>query len=137
MKPPDDAKKTIVNEWLGKANADLALAEFLLSHEIAFPNAIALHCQQAAEKYLKTLLTWWDIEFPKTHELARLIQLVETKDSELAASLSDVIALTPYAVALRYPGDEIDATAAEAREAVQLARQVRDAVVQLVPVADA
>jgi HEPN domain-containing protein len=133
MKPPENAKKRIVDEWLRKADADMALAEHLLSDGTAFPNAITFHCQQAAEKYLKALLTWWDTEFPKTHVLAKLIKLVETRDAELAVSLLDVIALTPYGVELRYPGDRPDASPAEAREAVLLARKVRDAILPLLP----
>ncbi len=133
MKQPEDAKKQIVNEWLGKADADMALAEHLLSDETAFLDAITFHCQQAAEKYLKALLTWWDAEFPKTHELAKLIKLIETHDAKLAASLLDVIVLTPYGVELRYPGDRPDATPDDACEAAELVRQVRDAVLPLMP----
>ena len=136
MKQPENAKKQIVNEWVGKANADMALAEHLLSDETAFPSAIAFHCQQAAEKYLKALLAWRDVEFPKTHELANLIKLIETNDAKLAASLLDVIVLTPYGVELRHPGDRPDATPDEAREAVELARQVRDAILPLLPTAN-
>ncbi len=79
MKPPEDVKKRIVNQWLDKANADIVLAEHLLSDETAFLNAITFHCQQAAEKYLKALLTWWETEFPKTHELAKLIKLADAQ----------------------------------------------------------
>ena len=131
MKPPENAKKRIVGEWLRKADADIAVAQRLLSDEIPFCNAITFHCQQAAEKHLKALLTFWDIEFPKTHVLANLIGLVETRDAALATSLLDAIPLTPYGVELRYPGDRPDATPAEAREAVRLARKVRDNVLPL------
>jgi len=134
MKPPEDAKRHVVGEWLRKANADMALAEHLAADETAFLNAITFHCQQAAEKYLKALLTWWDMEFPKTHVLARLIKLIEARNTELAASLVDAVALTPYGVELRYPGDRPDASRQEAREAVELARKVRQAVVPLLPV---
>jgi len=133
MKPPEDARRRIVNEWRRKADADIAVADHLLSEEPAFPNAVTFHCQQAAEKYLKALLTWWDIEFPKTHVLARLIALIETRDAALAEELLDAVALTPYGVELRYPGDRPDATADDAREALHLARRVRDAVLPLLP----
>ena len=128
MKPREEVKKRIVNEWFRKADADIAVAERLLSDETAFLNAITFHCQQAAEKYLKALLTWWETEFPKTHELARLIKLIETHDARLAISLLDVTVLTPYGVELRYPGDRPDATPDEAHEALKLAQQVRDTV---------
>jgi len=134
MKPLEEVKKRIVNEWLRKADADIAVAERLPLDKSAFLNAVTFHCQQAAEKYLKALLlTWWGIEFPKTHELVKLIKLIEANDAKLAESLRDVIVLTPYGVELRYPGDRPDATPDEAREAVKLAQQVRDAVLPLLP----
>ena len=128
MRPPEEARRRILADWLRKANADLDLAEHLLSEGAGFPNAIAFHSQQAVEKYLKATLARRQIEFPKTHELARLLKLVATVDADLAASLDDVIVLTPYGVALRYPDDRPDATPTEAREAVELAQKVRDAV---------
>jgi len=128
MKPLEPARARIVGEWLRKAEADLAVAQRLLGDEDPFLNAVTFHSQQAAEKYLKALLTCWDIEFPKTHVLANLIGLVEARDVPLAESLLDAVVLTPYGVELRYPGDRPDASSAEAREAVRLARQLRDAI---------
>lgn len=133
MKPPEDVKKRLVGEWLRKANADFDLAEHLVEEESVFLNAIAFHCQQAVEKYLKALLTWWGTEFPKTHVLATLLNLIEARDTELAASLSGVIPLTPYGADLRYPGDRPDASPDQAREALELARLVRDKIVPLLP----
>ncbi len=131
--PPENPKLRIIYEWRRKADDDLAVAECLLTDDAGpFRNAITFHCQQAAEKYLKALLTCWDIEFPRTHMLARLIALVEQRDAALASSLMDVISLTPYGVELRYPGDRPDASPDEACEAVQLAQQVRDAVMPLI-----
>jgi len=131
MKPHEEAKKRIINEWLRRAGVDIAVAERLLSDEAAFLNAVTFHCQQAAEKYLKALLTCWETEFPKTHELARLIKLIETRDAKLATSLLDVTMLTPYGVELQYPGDRPDATPDEAREAVELVCHVRDTILPL------
>ena len=133
MKPPEPARTRIVSEWLRKAEADLGVAQRLLGDEDPFLNAVTFHSQQAAEKYLKALLTCWEIEFPKTHVLANLIGLVETRDAALAKSLLDAVVLTPYGVEMRYPGDRPDASPAEAREAVRLARKVRDAIWSRLP----
>lgn len=128
MKPPEDAKHKIVAEWLHKADADFDLADHLLAEGTAFPNAIAFNSQQATEKYLKALLVWHQVPFPKTHDLEEILDLVETVDAGLAELLRDVIVLTPYGVELRYPGDRPDATPDTAREAVELARKVKVAV---------
>jgi len=128
MKPPEPARARIVGEWVGKAEADLGVAQRVLGDDDPFLNAVTFHSQQAAEKCLKALLTCRGIEFPKTHVLANLIGLVETRDAALAKSLLDAVVLTPYGVEQRYPGDRPDASPAEAREAVRLARNVRDAI---------
>lgn len=133
MKPPEQVKHRILLEWLRKADDDLTVAERLLSDEAAFQNAVTFHCQQAAEEYIKAFLVWHEIDFPKTHDLEELLDLAETSNRDFATSLRDVIVLTPYGVELRYPGDRPDATPDEAREAVDLARKVRDAVLPLLP----
>jgi HEPN domain-containing protein len=133
MKPPEDAKKKIVTEWLRKADADFELAVHLVAESTTFSNAIAFHCQQATEKYLKAFLVWHQVLFPKTHDLEEILDLVKIIDEPLAESLRDVIVLTPYGVELRYPGDRPDATPETAQEAVELARKVRDAVSERLP----
>lgn len=133
MKPREGASDRIVGEWLLKAENDIAVAERLLSDDAPFTNAIAFHCQQAAEKYLKALLTHWRMEFPKTHVLATLLKLIESRDAELTSSLFDVVILTPYGVALRYPGNRPDVSLEEAREAVRLARKARETIMPLLP----
>ena len=133
MTPPEQCKSKVLREWLRKADTDLAVAERLLSDEAPFCDAITFHCQQAAEKYIKAVLASWDIEFPKTHDLESLLNLVATANPGLADGLRDVIVLTPYGVELRYPGDRPDASQEEAGDAVRLARQVRDAILPLLP----
>ena len=128
MKQRDAVRRKLAAEWLVKADDDMTVAENLPTEGSAYTNAITFHCQQAAEKYLKALLTWHAVEFPKTHDLDQLLDLAQTIDKRLADSLRDVIVLTPYGVELRYPGDRPDATLEQAREAVRLAREVRTAV---------
>ncbi|MBN2130291.1 MAG: HEPN domain-containing protein [Sedimentisphaerales bacterium] len=128
MKPPEDTRRRLVAEWLRKADTDMQVAEHLAGEDAAFPSVIAFHCQQAGEKYLKALLTHWGIAFPKTHVLAKLLELVEVRGASVAESLLDAVVLTPYGAELRYPGDRPEASPDEAREAVRLARLVRDTV---------
>jgi HEPN domain-containing protein len=128
MRPHEEVRRKLLAEWLRKADADMDLAEHLTSEGAAFPNAILFQCQQAAEKYLKAFLTSHQVAFPKTHDLQELLDLVQTVNTDLATSLSDVIVLTPYGVELRYPGDRPDATPDEALKAIELARKVRESV---------
>jgi HEPN domain-containing protein len=128
MTPPEQVKKALVGEWLQKADADLSVAEYLVSSDRPFYGAVGFHAQQAAEKYLKALLVRYQIEFPKTHDLDRLLDLVATTSEPLACSLREIGALTMYGVETRYPADLPDLTLAEAQAAVRLAIKARDAV---------
>jgi len=131
MKPREQVKRRILGEWLRKADADMGLAEHLLSEKAPFYDAITFNCQQAAEKLIKAFLVWAQVDFPKTHDLTELLALVAPINEHLAAQLREATALTPYGVELRYLGDRPDASPAEARAAVRLARKVRDAALPL------
>jgi HEPN domain-containing protein len=101
--------KELVKEWLNKADADYETA--LLLYKKKKKNIyyiIAFHCQQAIEKYLKALLICDKIDFPKTHDLIRLLDLIKTKDSFLNGIRKELNLLNPFAVGFRYPGENIE-----------------------------
>lgn len=133
MKPPEEVKREFVRQWLARAGADLRASRHLLGGATSLSYAAAFHAQRAAEKFLKAVLVWRQIEFPKTHDIGRLVGLVRVADATLADLVADAAALTPYGVEVRYPGDLPEPTPAEAREAVALAERVRQAVLQHLP----
>ena len=128
MRPPEEVKRDLVRQWLAKADADLDTAKFLFCPGKSFFPAICFHCQQAAEKYFKAFLTWQQIEFPKTHDLQLLLGLIASIDSSLALELTEVVALNPYGVDIRYPGDAPEITRADADEAIRLADKVKEVI---------
>jgi HEPN domain-containing protein len=134
MKPPDQVRRELVGQWLAKAEEDLGLLQHLLSLPGApFPGAVGFHAQQAAEKFLKAFLVDRQVPFPKTHDIAYLLDLAATVDQALAESLRDAEGLTQLAVEARYPADLVSATPDQARDAALLASRVRDAVLAAVP----
>lgn len=128
MKPPDEARLPLVHEWLDKAEEDFAVAEHLAAQGVLYPQTVGFHAQQAAEKFLKAFLTWHQVDFPKIHDIDRLLDLVASADPVLAEILHGAIALTDYAVDARYPGVPGPPTKEDAAQAVELARQVRTAI---------
>jgi HEPN domain-containing protein len=128
MKPPDAALREMVRQWLDKAGADFDAAEELSTQGGRFREIVAFHCQQAVEKYLKAFLVRRQIEFPKTHDLAKLLDRVATVDASIAESLRDADALTPYGVEARYPSDAPEVLPGGEVEAIDMARVVRNAV---------
>ena len=133
MRRPEEVKRELVRGWLEKADRDLGAHRHLLAAAGAFTESVAFHAQQAAEKYIKAFLICHKIEFPKTHDLARLLELMETRDPELAAALAGAADLTPYGVEYRYPGDYPAVSLAEAERSVDLAEEVRREVRRRLP----
>jgi HEPN domain-containing protein len=129
MKPPErEVLRKIVGDWVRKAEQDVRSAETLLAQDppLLFPSCF--HSQQAAEKYLKAYLAARRVEFPKTHSIRELLNLVATVDTAMAAALEPAAILTPYGVEARYPSDIPEPTGPETEGALRLARQVRDMV---------
>ena len=128
MKPPDVALRELVLRWLDQADADFDAAGQLSATEGRFREIVAFHCQQAAEKYLKAFLVRSQVEFPKTHDIAKLLDRVATVDRAMAESLRDADVLTPFGVEVRYPSDAPELLPGGEAEAIAVARRVRDAV---------
>jgi HEPN domain-containing protein len=77
--------------------------------------------QQAAEKAVKAVLVLRRRRFPKTHDLAELLDLVAATGVEVPPEVLEAKRLTPYAVAGRYPGVSEDASEEDYREALETA----------------
>jgi HEPN domain-containing protein len=133
MRPHDEVKLAIVSQWITKAELDLKACEAMLISEFPLQYPVCFHAQQAAEKYFKALLTWHQIEFPKTHSIEELLDLIGKVNPELSTKLRDAVQLTPYGVELRYPGDVPEPEEQEAKEAVNLAGKVKLAVLNALP----
>lgn len=118
-----EAINILVAHWTGRARSDLILAR-MADDERILPELLAFHAQQAAEKALKALLIHHQVEFPRTHVIATLLNLCERSGYQGTETLYDALALTRYAVATRYPSEEDPVTRDEAREAALIAANV-------------
>lgn len=110
-----------------KAVEDEALlAEILSSRQIS-DEIFGFHCQQAAEKLLKAMLSKLGINFPRTHNLRLLMDLLTDAGHPLPANLSGIDTLTPYGTLFRY--EDIPAEVELDREALfNLIRTLHDFV---------
>jgi len=111
------------SDWLRHARSDLALARLAAAREDVLPEQACFHAQQAAEKALKAVLRHAGIQFPLVHDIETLATLWRTAGHPLPVELTEAAALTPYAVAYRYPGQPDEVTASDAVEALDLATQ--------------
>jgi HEPN domain-containing protein len=125
MRSREEVIRDFVQQWLQKADEDLAAAQILVRRRLRDYFTAAFHCQQATEKYLKAYLVRHQVEFRKTHDLGQLLNLVGRADPALAQELAASEWLTPYGVEFRYPGDYLTVDRKTARDAVAEAQRVR------------
>ena len=115
------------SRWLRYAAEDLDVAQRLLADRSSAPRHVCWHSQQAAERALKAALVLEGIDFPFTHDLNALRNLLP--DSwPVRVEHADLAELTGWAVQARYPGEWPEPSAADAVRAEAEARAVRDAV---------
>jgi len=112
----------LVRGWLRKAASDIVSMEATL--KAGSLDGACFHAQQAAEKYLKAFLTYYDKPFPHTHNLAEVAELCGSVDASFHSLTATVAGLTPYAVRLRYddsfwPSREVAEEARSSALAVQ------------------
>ena len=94
---PDDPR-----EWMNRARSSLARAR-VRQPEIYLED-LCFDAQQAAEKALKALLITRGVSFPRVHDLAALVGLLQEDGVALPEPIADAAVLTDYAVEARYPG---------------------------------
>jgi len=121
-----DKKLEYAKLWIDKAKSDLLNADNKLAADKVPFDTVCFHCQQAAEKLLKGFLIAHGCEYPITHNLFAILDKV-VEYNPLAESLREALALlNPYAVEIRYPGDELTLSIDNATEARQAAQEVLD-----------
>lgn len=123
----------VVCGWVGKAENDLKTAAYTLRMKAGCPtDTVCFHAQQCVEKYLKGLLAFQEVEFPRTHDIGELVALAPGKIRR-ALSAMEQRRLTDYATVTRYPGNYEPILVAEARSAVRLALRMKKVVRLFLP----
>lgn len=108
MPAPEDDVGALL---LARADDDIRLVRASVGVAEITDTIVGFHAQQAAEKLLKAALAHRRIGYPFTHDLERLLELVEEAVGDSAPGEESVAALTPWAVEFRYgevPEDELD-----------------------------
>ncbi len=87
---------------LKKSEQDLLVMKKLIPESDISDETIGFHAQQTAEKMLKAILSFHEIEFPFTHRLAELFDLISDNNIILPDKFEYLRFLTPFAVDYRY-----------------------------------
>jgi len=85
-----------------KATQDLAVLRKLIGEPAISDETLGFHAQQAAEKLIKALLALGGHEYPRTHDLGLLLDLLASLDVQIPEALMTVEILTPFATVFRY-----------------------------------
>lgn len=97
----------LAREFIKKGRADETLCERVVEERDIDDAIFGLHAQAAAEKYLKAILAIGQERPEHTHNLEALAAQCDEVGHPLPADLTDVFALTPFAVEFRYPKTEV------------------------------
>ncbi len=118
----------VLRQWLRYAGEDLRTAEILLE-ESDIPRISCFHAQRAAEKSIKAIFVFLQVDFPFKHNLNRLRDLLPD-GWDIKKDFPDLASLSEWAVEPRYPGDLRKATQEDAEAAVGQARNVYETAVK-------
>ena len=116
---PDDPK-----EWLNRAKSNLARAKADRHLDEVYLEDLCFDAQQAAEKSMKALLITAKKDFPRTHDLAELLSLIERAGYAVPESVRSAPRLSVYSTVTRYPGVAGAVSDQDYREAVIIAEAV-------------
>ncbi len=121
--PGDAPSREASHRWLRYAEGNLARAK-QEKPEVTPWEYMCFDAQQAAEKAVKAVLVFHEIEFPRTHELGELLALAHQAGEQIPEDLWEASSLSRYATHARYPGEERPITENDYGEAVTIAENV-------------
>jgi HEPN domain-containing protein len=120
----DEEDPTDPQTWLLYAKSNLNLAEKGGKLKGIRFEDLCFNAQQAVEKALKAVCLANDLEFPKTHSIVRLIDILETAKIKIPNYIRASDTLTQFAVETRYPSVTEKITKEEYKEVITIASRV-------------
>ena len=121
MRPEDP---TDPQAWLLRAKSNLSLAEKGGRLKGVLLEDLCFNAQQAAEKALKSVCLAKGLDFPKTHSVVRLVDILEAGGIPVPDTVREADVLTHFAVQSRYPSWVEEVTQEEYQETLELAARV-------------
>jgi HEPN domain-containing protein len=119
-------------QWLIKGQEDWDAVEILIAQEHPPKTAVCFHCQQCIEKLLKAILVREQIEFPKTHDIGRLIELVRDSVPDTTEFSKHAKKLSVHGVDVRYPDEAIEVSAEDMKQIVDITEKFRQVLLKAI-----
>ena len=118
--------QSLVKEWFKFAEKDLQAAKMLFKE---INHITCFHCQQSAEKYIKGLLVFSQIDFKKSHNLSYLLELLDKNIPNDIMEAAEY--LNEFAVEARYPGQFSTVNNEEADKALEYCTHIKNYIINL------
>jgi HEPN domain-containing protein len=131
--------RKLAQQLLFKADQDLVVLEKLKSDPDIAAEILGFHAQQAAEKILKAVLAYHQINFPYTHQLVDLIDPIKDHQLNFPQELEELRYLTPFAVDFRYNffgSTEEEDEAIDIAATLELLKQLRQWAISVTDLSD-
>ena len=113
-------KNEVIKDWVSRANSAYKYAIVLTDDEVYYEDK-CFQAQQAAEKAIKALLIFYDVNPEHTHDISKLLNVLANY-TELDDCLNELNLLTKYAVITRYTNSQFVVTEEMYLEAIELAK---------------
>ena len=117
----NEALLPYAEKWLTYAKSDLVMSKH--QEEFVLFNNLCFHAQQCVEKSVKAVLILHSIEYPRTHDINKLVGLFPP-DIQWEDELRGAGILSEYAIEARYPGDRDEVSEEDYKIAIALAESV-------------
>jgi HEPN domain-containing protein len=115
----------LVKEWIEKADHDLGSAKLIYLHIPDYYDTIAFHCQQATEKYIKSILTHLKIDFERSHDLIYLLDLLTTQIEITEEMYGKATIINDYSVKIRYPDNKVFISKEKLETSIDISQEFR------------
>lgn len=106
--------------WIESAESDFDLASVGKTSKRIQYTTLCYHNQQAVEKALKALLIFLDKEYPRTHDIETLLNLVKEKGVDIPVIVLSASDFIKY-ITWRYPDDVFEIEMEEYKESLKTA----------------
>ncbi len=118
----------LYQEWLDKGAHDIEVAQFLFENN-HYTDIIALHIQQALEKYIKAFLIKNGWSLKRTHDLITLAAEAHKLGLDLTQYEDVLDEINEYYIESRYPlGEPRDYSREEVNRSLKVALEVIDMI---------
>ncbi len=118
---------TETRNWISKGDKGLGTAGFALnSVDGPLPVTTGIHCQQAAENYLKAYLQESGVPFSSGYKLIALFEACVSFDRSFETLRANIDQLEGYSIASRYP--KVEDSLEFRKDAIATATRVKEFV---------